>query len=873
MKLRTMIGALTAAVLLLGVVLPATAGGQQEGEPTQIDIPSQPRQYISPENEDGVNDVLTLPYDVVPAPDAVIVRYNLAIFDNNGNIVYSQSQEETRRRNFFERLLNQPKPEIELPESLTWDGTYLNSEQGSDGELVPDGEYTYQLRLRDDLGNVAQTPPFSVTVDNTAPEVRALPQPSYGIFSPNGDGIRDTVTIRQEASREVSWTGTIRNESGEAVWQRTWENPQPNNPANDIAPPAQFDWDGTYDLPDGNRNGETVSEGSYTYELSSTDRSGNSTTRTANYSITLSLTAGDVQIAVEGNGYFSPNGDGSKDTVTFTTEVAEPEGLESWEIAVAPADEPDDPSRTITGSAPVPGTVTFDGRNARGARLPDGEYQVTISVTYENGTRVGSEPRPIVIDTQAPQAGISASTQPEATRPNAPLVFGGENKQAVQFNVRLTEGEPWAATIETPEGTLTGRLADYGFAGPNFEFTWEGNGPEGDELPDGIYTVTLEATDRAGNTGTSNSVRVRKFTRGTPIDVSLEGDEFSPNDDGRNETIMIRPEFEVAELIDQFLLEVKNSDGFVVRSLYRTAPFDSFEWDGTNNAGGGVQEGDYYVDFQIVYHHGNRPRVEDVGPINLDRGPTEAETTPPNVQLSAEPLPFSPDGDGYRDSVQLRLSAASIDAIRDWELRVLDPAGNTFRTWSGEGEPPRFIDWSGEAADGELVQPASVYRAELSVTDVNDNTGTAETSLPVDVLVFRDEQGRVLINVPSIHFAGFSSDLFGVEQERLDQNIRTLRRVAEVLQRFPEYHITIEGHAAHVYYENEQRMEREQEEELLPLSRDRARAVFHALVLLGLDRERMTVTGVGGSDPVVPHSDRENLWKNRRVLFILERNE
>jgi outer membrane protein OmpA-like peptidoglycan-associated protein len=873
MNVRAITLVLLTTALFFSTGLPAVAGGQQEAEeePTEIDIPSQPRQYISPENDDGVDDVLTLPFDVIPAPDAVIVEYNLAIFDNSGNVVFSQSQAEPRRRNFFERILNQPKPEVELPDSLTWDGTYLNSDQGSDGEPVPDGEYSYQLRIRDDLGNIAQTPPFNLTVDNTAPQVRSLQQPEFSIFSPNRDGIRESITIRQETTREVSWTGTIRNEEGDAVWQQTWENPNPSNPADDVTPPAAFEWDGTYQLPDDERNGEVAPEGSYTYELTSTDRAGNSTERTANYSVTLSLTAGDIQLSVEGDGYFSPNDDGTKDRVTFTTTVTEPEGLTAWEINVAPVDDPDDSSRTIEGAAPVPSSVTFNGRDGRGRRLPDGEYQVAAMVTYENGTQVRSDPASIVIDTQAPQASISASTQPEATRPDAPLVFGGENKEAVQFNVRLTEGEPWTATVETPEDSMSGNLSDLGFRGPSFEFTWEGNGPEGEEMADGIYTVSLQATDRAGNTGTSNAVRVRKFTQDTPIDVSVSSDMLTPNDDDENETVTIRPEFEVSELIDQFLLEIKNSDGFVVRSLYRTAPFDSFEWNGTNNAGGPVQEGDYYVDFQIVYFNGDRPRVEGVGPVNLDRGPDERPATPPNVQLSAQPLPFSPDGDGYRDTVQLRLRAASVDPVREWELEIRDPAGNLFRTFTGEEEPPRFIDWNGRAEDGELVQAASDYEAELTVTDVNGETGTAETTLPVDVLVFRDDQGRVLINVPSINFAGFSADLFDVERDLLDTNLQTLRRVAEILKRYPDYEITVEGHAAHVFYRNEERMEREQEQVLLPLSRNRAREVYEALVILGLDRDRMTTTGVGGNNPVVPHSNREEIWKNRRVLFILER--
>jgi flagellar motor protein MotB len=33
----------------------------------------------------------------------------------------------------------------------------------------------------------------------------------------------------------------------------------------------------------------------------------------------------------------------------------------------------------------------------------------------------------------------------------------------------------------------------------------------------------------------------------------------------------------------------------------------------------------------------------------------------------------------------------------------------------------------------------------------------------------------------------------------------------------------------------------------------------------------MSVAGLGGSQPVVPHGDMVNRWKNRRVEFILIR--
>ena len=78
----------------------------------------------------------------------------------------------------------------------------------------------------------------------------------------------------------------------------------------------------------------------------------------------------------------------------------------------------------------------------------------------------------------------------------------------------------------------------------------------------------------------------------------------------------------------------------------------------------------------------------------------------------------------------------------------------------------------------------------------------------------------------------------------------------------------MEGHAVHIYHEGE-RMEREQEEVLLPLSEERAQAVVDALVERGVAEGRLSAAGRGGSEPLVPHEDRENRWKNRRVEFEL----
>lgn len=106
----------------------------------------------------------------------------------------------------------------------------------------------------------------------------------------------------------------------------------------------------------------------------------------------------------------------------------------------------------------------------------------------------------------------------------------------------------------------------------------------------------------------------------------------------------------------------------------------------------------------------------------------------------------------------------------------------------------------------------------------------------------------------------------GEDDARARQNERVITAVAEILRRFPEYTVIVEGHAVNI-----SGTEREQREELIPLSRDRAEAVRDALIDEGVPAGMLRFRGRGGDVPIVDHSDEAMRWKNRRVDFILER--
>jgi outer membrane protein OmpA-like peptidoglycan-associated protein len=857
---------LLGAALLIGA--PLFGAGQQEGA-TELEMPPQPRQYISPADGDGVNDELELPFStiVVQSEDAVIVEYELAVFDADGNVVWRESQVEEGRVGFFGRLFGADKPQVEVPDTLTWDGTYQSSDLGEDGEPVEDGDYNYQLFVRDDQERISRTPPFNVTVDNEAPEITELGPPEYRVFAPTEDSDRKTVSFLQDGSREVEWVGTIADADGNPVWRHTWENPMPQNRGRDVSPPSPVTWDGTYRLEDDDRTGSRVPEGSYTYTLASTDRAGNSAEETADWEIAVSLQSGGVRLGVAAeNAAFSPNGDGRKDVLPFTITVREPEGAASWELEVRDPRLRNPVVRRVTGEAPIPRRGTFDGSDEEGEPLRDGTYEARLYVRYENGIVVSSETSEFVIDTQPPRGSLVVDTLPQSTPRDVLLAFGGTNKQELSLNAEIDPEADWTAVIGTPGGELEVDLAAQGIMGPEIETTWDGTDLEGNEVPDGEYSLQLRAMDRAGNVGTTRELSVVKDTSPKPIDLIIDGDVVFPTRDGADTDVTIRPQYEVEEYIDDFLLEIRNADGELVRSVYRNEPLDEFTWSGRNNAGGTVAEGEYTVDFQIIYYNGDQPRITGVGPIYVEAPTGDMR----NLEMSVAPLPFSPDDDGVNDTLRIQLRVPGALSVQQWSVHIADPMTNGFKNWSGDGNPPRTLTWNGLSDDGELVQSAVDYVATFRVVDARGNEFEVERIIPTDILVMR-EGDRLRIRIPSIHFAAFTADLFDVEIDQQDENFRILRRLATVLDRYPDYEILIEGHANHILFENERSKRMEQQETLIPLSRNRAQEVKQGLIILGIERDRMDVEGVGGARPIVPFADKANVWKNRRVEFLLAR--
>ena len=94
--------------------------------------------------------------------------------------------------------------------AVAWDGR-------SDGDVVADGTYDVEVTGVDAWDNAPASSMRHVVVDTVDPDLDGLTPDGAQWFSPNGDGVRDTVTLTGSNSETGSLLATVRNGGGATV--------------------------------------------------------------------------------------------------------------------------------------------------------------------------------------------------------------------------------------------------------------------------------------------------------------------------------------------------------------------------------------------------------------------------------------------------------------------------------------------------------------------------------------------------------------------------------------------------------------------------------------------------------------------------------
>ncbi|HOJ63442.1 MAG TPA: FlgD immunoglobulin-like domain containing protein [Spirochaetota bacterium] len=780
-------------------------------EPTPIEAIVLNR-YFSP-NNDNVLDKVKFKFNI-PNKNG-IEKWNLDIIDEKNNIITTY------------------KGEGLPPENIEWDG-----KEDKSNKIAKEGVYKAKLTVQYINGNrpIALTPDF--ILDITPPNANI--KFSYDIFSPDGDGEKDEMTISQNTSNEEEWIGTIYDQQGNKVKSFIWKG----------EPPKQFNWDGR------DNSNKLLKDGTYIYQLTSTDRAGNKfESQKYNVKIFTENTPVFITASLES---FSPNNDKIKDSQIFQirANIAKDNPVVEWNINIY--DDKDSLVYSANNKGSLPENFEWNGKDTKGNTAKDGDYYAVLNAKFNSGTSSKSKTRLFSIDTIPPQ--IELKIVIDVFSPN-----GDNNLDNFEILQKGSNEDLWEGVVKDPNGKDIVKV--YYNGKPEDKFIWNGKDMNGNIQKNGIYSYTITATDKAGNSGSAKIDKIELKNVYTSVFVTLDKDKFSPNKDGAFDTIKIKPFLSVVEDVEVYKLEILDKDKKVVKTFEGTKKVpEIIEWDGLNDNMKISSDGIYTAKLSVIYRFGNNPSIESAQFI--------LDNTPPEFDVSYNPDIFSPDNDGVDDELTLNIKSNDLSGIKDWKIIIMNPARTRpFVEFVGNGKPTERIVWNGKGKSGDLVESAEDYPVVIYAIDEVGNKLEKEINpVMVDILIEKLSDGRLKIRISNIEFKPDSA-----EMTDSPKNQKILDLLAKALKKYGQYKITIEGHANRFF------VLKYNEEIAKNLSKRRADTVLNLLVKRGIAARRMTTIGVGGDRPVFEPKDekgmakeeieeqRENLGKNRRVEFYLQK--
>ena len=653
--------------------------------------------YISP-NSDGVQDELVIPLKI--SDKRYVQAWSLVIMDSQHNVVRTIENKIARPskmtfKAFFKQLFT-PKQGVAIPDTITWNGAMNN------GETAPDGTYYYYITATDDNGNSGKTKEYEVVIDTVAPDVE-LAQPSDKIF---GEGAKAALKIKQTGSVEDEWVGKFRSADGTVVRTVKWVN----------AEPAEFQWKGTDD------QDAQVFDGVYSYEISATDRAGNTSLPASITNIIYSAEKPATNLYVKGSRYFSPNTDSKTSNVALDLTIPVPEeksGNKLVEWAVTVKDKAGKAVRTYnqTNSGDIPpSSIIFDGKDDSGKQLKDGEYQAVVTAKYLNGY----EPDPIsspvlVLDTDKPAAQIVASEK----------VFGAGAKDSVKFSIMPVPSSgstvpSWKGEIQSSDGKVVNSY-DFGEYPPE-EVVWNGISSDGTIAEKGQYRFVLSGTDLAGNTGVSQTTELVTFdTTEAQLLLAVSDTAFSPNGNKVKDTITFTPVTATKDVVS-YDFTIKNKAGKAVYTVKESKKLPvNFVWDGKDDSKILCSDGMYFAQLSVLAANGSTASASTQN--------FELDTLAPNLTAETPWSFFAPSGNGAQKNIPVTIKECSAEKL--WVAEVRDAKDKAVKKFSWNGSKESFA-WDGTDESGNLAANRKYNIVIFSTDDAGNSFSTELKGITLD---------------------------------------------------------------------------------------------------------------------------------------------
>ena len=799
--------------------------------------------YFSPDTESKIS---TVTFAVkIPVPEASsgnkLTSWAVDVVGSDGKIYRSYKSD------------NGQNP----PSQIVFDGKAEN------GAKLPEGKYKAVVSaayLNGYEPAKVNSPEF--VLDTTKPGAQIiLSDKSFGGGAKRNLTISMLTDVSGKYAPVPAWTGIIYEDGKADNIVRTWDFGQ--------FPPENVIWNGF------DSHGKLAADGNYRFELRATDLAGNLGVITSDSPFLFSTKEAKILLSLSDTA-FSPNGDKIKETITFTPVLKDADGIANYKLEIK--DSKNNIMRTFTEAGNLPARFEWNGKNSSGIICSDGTYFATLTVNSISGSSATVTTPGFELDTVAPSLA--------ATAPWVDFSPDGDgNQDTVPVSISNCSSEDlWKAEVKNASGKVVKTYTWKGKIRSNGKdmFEWDGSDESGNKAANGSYSMEISSTDKAGNAFKSTISGISLDSRDTKVYVTAEYEGISPNGDGQFDKQVFKISTSVPEGILSWNFDIRSENGTSVRGWSNKDSANlpaTITWDGLDSTGS-VCEGTFTGTLNVVYKKGNK--------VSTVSSPFICTAVPPQLSVKTAPKYFSPDNDGTDDDLFIKLSGSSKAMIKNWSFVIKDPLGKSFWTTSGKSSITERIIWDGlsnvqknKKGRAERVQSATDYPYEFTVTDTLGMTSTVNGKISVDVLVIRD--GDVLkMAVPSIIFRSDNADFKtvnevgkgGLDLDKAKNNEVVLKRIAEILNKFKDYKVTIVGHANRLT-DNEAEETTDNPKlwgpALQPLSEKRAQFVKDYLVKQGVSASRLSAEGRGGSELVVDFKDKDNNWKNRRVEFILEK--
>ncbi|TAL35968.1 MAG: hypothetical protein EPN93_09215 [Spirochaetes bacterium] len=426
-------------------------------------------------------------------------------------------------------------------------------------------------------------------------------------MSPNFDGSKDYVrfaTVVRDRSAIKGWRLQITAQDGALVREYRISDRDMEESASPFAllgrivrtqesmiVPESILWDGT------DSKGRTVPDGRYDYAFIVWDEFDNiSKARTG--SVIVDNTAPAIELKAA-DLLFSPNGDGRKDELVVE-QVFSSAPADEWHAVFADASGRAVRSFTWKGDA-IPAMLSWDGKDDAGADAPEGIYTLAVESRDGADNAVKRTLKNISLTRAFESADITASLE----------YFSIPLQREMKFFLSLskTEGlDDWRVIIADKEGKPLRE-----FFGAAFEnlVAWDGRDAGGTPLANGKYFYSLRTRFASGNAPASFTKELVLDGTAPDISIKFSPSPFSPDADGENDTLVLRPGLQDETGIDDWRITIFSAANEPFKQFRgKGIPAREIVWDGLSEKNEVLESAvDYFIEFEAVDLAGNRARA------------------------------------------------------------------------------------------------------------------------------------------------------------------------------------------------------------------------------------------------------------------------